>query len=160
MERGFPVNMIRRLAFILLLPALMILAANAASNGTRALVLVASADSPASNLSVRETRKLYLGVPVENNGITIKPLLNISDVLLFEVFLQKVTFMSAETYDKQVLAIVFRLGGQRPEEYRDKMLLYNTLREHREAVTFVWSSDLQHIQGLKPVSTLWNGDID
>ena len=159
MECGLPVNLLRRLSLMLLLSALA-LAAQAASNGTRELVLVASADSPASQLSVRETRKLYLGVPVEKNGVTIKPLLNVSDSLLFEVFLQKVTFMSAEAYDKQVLAIVFRLGGQRPEVFRDRGMLFNALRERPETVTFVWSSDLQGLPGLKSVSTLWSGDID
>jgi hypothetical protein len=133
---------------------------SARSDGVRQLTLAASAASRIPELSVQETRKLYLGVPVEKNGTTIKPLLNESDPLLYEVFLQRVTFMSAEAYERQVRAIVFRLGGQRPEIFTDRQGLVESLLRQPNAVTFVWSNDLEHEQRLKAISTLWTGAIN
>lgn len=146
------------LAILFGLLAFDALAAGAAS--VRELVLAASAAANIPRLSVQETRKLYLGLPVEKNGVTIKPLLNASDALLFEVFLQKVTFMAAEAYEQQVLSIVFRLGGQRPETVGDKQKLNALLLAQPDSVTFMWSSELNTYRGLKPVSTLWTGATD
>lgn len=159
MERGVPIAM-RKLSFALALLLSSLAVPPARADGQRELVLAASATSAIPKLTLQETRKLYLGVPVEKNGVTIKPLVNVSDPLLFEVFLQKVTFMSADAYEKQVIAIVFRMGGQRPESFQDPERLIGTLLEQPNAVTFVWASELGRYQGIKSVNTLWAGTID
>lgn len=159
MERGVSLAMLKRLLAILFLAAVQSGAA-AEPPDMRELVLAASTRSNIPKLSLREIRKLYLGVPVEKNGMTIKPLLNISESLLFEVFLQKVTFMSSDAYEKQVLAIVFRLGGQRPLAFQDRAVLNDTLLAHPDAVTFMWAKDLDRYRGLKPITTLWTGSAD
>lgn len=143
--------------YIVLAAILACHASAAVGPDARELILAASLQANIPRLTVQETRKLYLGLPVEKNGVTLKPLLNTSDNLLFEVFLQKVTFMSSEAYEKQVLSIVFRLGGQRPEAIGDKHRLNALLLEQPDSVTFMWSSDLNAYRGLKPVGTLWTG---
>jgi hypothetical protein len=150
----------KHLALSACVMAVCLIALGARAGNGRELILAASSQSPAPKLSVQETRKLYLGVPVEKNGITLKPLVNSSDALLYEVFLQKVTFMSAQAYDNQVMSIVFRLGGQRPEVIKDRQQLNASLLESPDAVTFIWASDLPAYHGLRPVSVLWSGEID
>lgn len=130
------------------------------ADDVRELVLAASAQSALPPLSLQETRKLFLGVPVEKNGTTIKPLLNVSDTLLYEVFLQRVTFMSADAYEQQVRAIVFRLGGQRPEGFENRQKLIDALSGHPNWVSFAWASDLERERRLKPIGTLWKGAIN
>jgi hypothetical protein len=160
MERGVPVSLRKPFAIFACLLAAWLFALAARAGSGRELILAASAQSPLPRLSVQETRKLYLGVPVEKNGVTLKPLINSSDALLYEVFLQKVTFMSAEAYDRQVISIVFRLGGQRPEVVTDRQQLNASLLESPNTVTFIWASDLQAYRGLRPVGVLWSGEID
>ena len=126
----------------------------------RTLVLVASATSDIPQLTVPEIRKLFLGVPLDKNGKRILPLLNNSDRLLYEVFLQNVTFMSAPAYEQQVLSIVFRLGGKRPDRYTDPNALLDALRKNPEAVTYLWDDQVREDQGTKLVSKLWTGSVD
>lgn len=150
--------MSRPLRTLLLLFALC--SSPARSDDIRELVLTASVESTLPKLSWHETRKLFLGIPVEKNGTTIRPLLNLSDTLLYELFLQRVTFMSADAYEQQVRAIVFRLGGQRPEVFEDRQKLIDALSAHPTWVSFAWSNDLDHDHRLKSIGTLWKGAIN
>ncbi|MFH0344450.1 MAG: hypothetical protein ACHBNF_20540 [Chromatiales bacterium] len=126
----------------------------------RTVVLAASATSDIPPLTVQEIRKLFLGVPLDKNGKRIMPLLNKSNRLLYEVFLQNVAFMSAPAYEQQVLSIVFRLGGKRPDRYTDLNALLDALRKNPEAVTYLWDDQVRKDQGTKLVSKLWTGSVD
>ncbi len=123
-------------------------------------VLVTSVASALPPLTLQEARKLFLGVPLEKDGARLIPLLNTSDSLTFEVFLQKVAFMSANTYENQTLSIVFRLGGKRPERYGDLQNLLAALQQTPGTVTFLWEEQVQANQGIKSVSVLWQGSPD
>lgn len=126
----------------------------------RTLVLAASAETNLPALTVAETRKLFLGVPLERNGATVTPILNTSDNLLQEVFLQKVTFMSSPAYQTQLVSTVFRLGGKRPSVYADQRALVEALRHDPHAVTYLWQDQVEKSGGLKVVSVLWSGSTD
>lgn len=126
----------------------------------RTLVLAASATSDIPPLTVPEIRKLFLGVPLDKNGKRIMPLLNNSNRLLYEVFLQNVAFMSAPAYEQQVLSIVFRLGGKRPESYIDPNALLDALRKNPESVTYLWHDQVSEDQDIKLVNKLWTGSVD
>lgn len=126
----------------------------------RTLVLAASAEANLPALSVAETRKLFLGVPLERNGTTITPILNTSDTLLQEVFLQKVTFMSSPAYQTQLVSTIFRLGGKRPSTYADQKALVEALRGNSHAVSYLWQDQVEKVPGLRVVSVLWSGSTD
>ncbi|MGH8603331.1 MAG: hypothetical protein ACREXR_11335 [Gammaproteobacteria bacterium] len=126
----------------------------------RTVVLAASATSDIPPLTVPEIRKLFLGVPLDKHGKRIIPLLNNSNRLLYEVFLQNVAFMSAPAYEQQVLSIVFRLGGKRPDRYLDPNALLDALRKNPEAVTYLWDDQVREDQDIKLVSKLWTGSVD
>ena len=119
------------------------------------LVLATSATSDLPALTMQEARKLFLGVPLEKNGERFIPLLNTSDSLTYEVFLQKVAFMSSSAYEAQTVSIVFRLGGKRPESFSDLKTLVQTLQQNQRAVTFLWEDQVQANQGIKSISVLW-----
>ena len=78
--------------------------------GTRTLVLASSKTSTVPALTIQDTRKLFLGLPLAKNGETIVPVLNTSDALLYEVFLQKVTYMSSSAYETQLISTVFPIS--------------------------------------------------
>ena len=124
------------------------------------LVLATSTNSSMPALTVQEARKLFLGVPLEKGGEHPVPLLNISDPLIFEVFLQKVAFMSANAYESQTISVVFRLGGKRPESFNDLKNLVETLQQNPGTVTYLWEDQVRANQGLKSVNVLWQGALE
>jgi len=121
------------------------------------LVLVCGTVSTLPTLSRAEVRQVFLGAPIEKNGVRLKPLRNASDPQITEVFLQKIIFMSKQKYERQLAARVFRLGGARPKIYSNLADLVAELRRSPESVTYMSSAQLQQVQGVKSLGILWEG---
>ncbi|MGA7750476.1 MAG: hypothetical protein WBQ69_01750 [Gallionella sp.] len=100
------------------------------------LVIVASADSSIKSMSIKEVRRVYLGAIIVVNGVEVKPLLNQSDKLVTEMFLQKVLFMSADAYERQSISRSFR-GESSPKAYNDLADLLAALKTNNMAITFM-----------------------
>jgi hypothetical protein len=129
--------------------------AQATAHESRALVLVSGRSSPLAPLSSAEVRRLYLGKPIEQRGISVTPLRNASDALLYEVFLQKILFMSAQSYERSILTQVYQSGGQRPPLHHDARGLRAALGQQPGGVTFMWRSDAQASPDVKILQVLW-----
>lgn len=119
------------------------------------LVQVAATSSPISSLTPMEIRKAYLGVAIIVNGETIQPLRNTGDPTLEEAFLQKVLFMSRESYDRLLLTKVMHGGGVRPAKYDTEAQLLIALSSNRAAITYMWSEKASAKPGIKVISELW-----
>jgi hypothetical protein len=133
-----------------------LISAGATSQTTqRSLLLVCSDNATLESLSHADVRKLFLGVPITKNQIRLKPLLNASDSLVTEVFLQQIVFMSKREYQRQLLSRVFRLGDQRPPEYENVDDLAKALLDTPGSVSYMWSEQLEHRTGLKSLGVLW-----
>ena len=142
---------------VLLLCLSLVSLHGAAQTTQRRLLLVCGVDSPIPSLSHTEVRKLFLGEPVEKDGLRLKPLRNASDPQLTEVFLQKIIFMSKRHYERQLVSRVFRLGGVRPKIYTRIPELADELRKSPQTVTYMWSSQLEQAEGVKSIGVLWEG---
>lgn len=149
---------LRLIVLIALLSLLGIQSLRAVSQ--RSLVLATSASSEMPSLTVAEARKLFLGVPLEKSGERPVPLLNTSDPLIFEVFLQKVAFMSANAFESQTMSVVFRLGGKRPESFNDLKNLMEALQQNPGTVTYLWEDQVRGNQGIKAINVLWQGVLE
>ena len=125
-----------------------------ADAGEVRLVLVASADSPIASLSPAEVRRLYLGVPITQNGHGITPLRNASDDTVREMFLQRVLFMSAMAYERQISARLYRSGGNRLPEYSSARDLVAALAADRWSVTYMSEKAAAEFSGVKIVGEL------
>ena len=123
----------------------------------RRLVLVSGGNSDIPPLAPTQVRKLYLGAPLIVHGKRIEPLRNTSDLLLYEVFLQKIVFMSARNYERQLLSQVFREGGGQPKVFEDTDELTDILRKNPHTVSYMWSDTATGRPGLKVVQELWQG---
>jgi hypothetical protein len=143
---------------------LLLLLNTGASHGLaaeeRRLVLVTASTSKITPLSSAEVRKLFLGLAVTQNSLRLEPVRNASDSLLNEVFLQKIIFMSAQNYERQLMSQVFRLGGHRPIHYIDAEKLVTFLHDTPGALSYMWLSSAQQIPGIKVVQELWQGPVD
>lgn len=138
----------RGLRMLVLALAAAALPAEAVSNG---LVLVAGAHSPIARLSPEEARKLYLGVPVLVDGQPLQPMRNHTDPMTDEMFLQKVMFMSAQAYERQILGRVYRSGGKRPPAFTDSRDLVKALAADPMAVTYMQREAAAATPGVKIV---------
>jgi len=133
----------------------MICASSTAQTTQRSLLLVCSDNAKLESLSHADVRKLFLGVPMSSDQVRLKPLLNSSDSLIIEVFLQQIVFMSKRQYERQLLSRVFRLGDQRPPVYDNIDVLVEDLLNTPGSVSYMWSEQFENQTGLKSLGVLW-----
>lgn len=120
----------------ILLAACALLATDMVHAQEQRMVIVTSTGSSIKAMSTKDVRRAYLGASIVQDGIEIKPLRNQTDKLAEEVFLQRVLFMSAEAYERQLLARAFR-GGHRPKAYENLFELLDALKDDNTAITFM-----------------------
>lgn len=127
---------------------------------TLVMVTVTGAQSKTASLTQHEVRRLFLGETLIKDGERLVPLLNTGDPLLYEAFLQKVIHLSARHYERQVLARVFRMGGQRPAVYTDSAKLLEALRGEPGRVSYMWEDMVKSSPGVKTIGTLWQSQVE
>jgi len=150
MERG-AVVMVTRIGILAVLLAMSapIFAAD------RAAVLVVSADSPLTTLEPIEMRKLFLGLLVSRDGRPLRPVRNVSDERLGQVFLQHVVAMSQTAYDRRILSQVLQQGRPRPQEIKSPEQLLKALAADPLAVSYMWTKDVPQTARFRIVRVLW-----
>ena len=152
MERGNPMRYL--LAMILLTGSVALHAE------TRHLVLVtATPGLEESGLTRREIRKIYLGRPIVKEEQRIIPIINESDPLAYQVFLQRIMIMSAPSYERYLLSRVFRKGGTRPEKTASPRHLLQALHSRPGAVSYMWLREARIDPGLRVIYELWRGEL-
>lgn len=100
------------------------------------VAIVVNAESGITTISAKQVRRAYLGASIVLNGIEIKPLLNETNQMASEVFMQRIMFMSAEAYERQLISRSFQ-GGVRPKVYEDLPELLSALHKDNAAITFM-----------------------
>jgi hypothetical protein len=150
----------KRFAILAALLSILAVRTDAQPAAERQLVLVSGANVPVAALPPAEVRRLFLGTPSEHAGQQIRALHNDSEPLVREVFLQKIVFMSADHYERHLLAQVYRAGGQRPARYGTLDTLVQALQQQPGAVTYMWASTAREISGITVVQELWRGRVD
>jgi hypothetical protein len=133
MEHG--ITFVKKIIAILL-AACVLLASSIANAEEQRIAIVASAGSSIKAMSAKEVRRAYLGATIVLDGVEIKPLRNQTDKLAGEVFLQKVMFMSAEAFERQLLARAFR-GGNNLRTYDNLAELLAALKSDNTTITFM-----------------------
>ena len=131
----------RRLTVLLLLITLAGLSSTAIAIECPLLV-VASRSSPVNALSGKMVRRLFLGVSYRTESGPLKPVRNISDTMLQEVFLQKILFMSKNTYRRILASRLVRLREAGPAEYRKPDRLIQALDTNPRLVSYIWHTQL------------------
>lgn len=159
MERRLPLKLSRALAGTL---CLLLLAGigYAAPDRDRSLVLVAGAGSRVAPLTLAQTRRLYLGAPLEKEGQRITPVRNLTDTMLYQVFLQKVMYMSAGRYERLLVSRVFRGGGRRLATVSTHSQLVETLGSDPYAVSYMWEQAALADPNIRIVGRLWQGEVE
>lgn len=153
MERGAAVKLTRR-SLVAGLVATALPWQSRAQVRDHAVLVTADPDSYASLASI-EVRKLFLGFTIVHNGNVLQPVRNRSDELLDQVFLQHVVTMSADAYERRLLALSLRQGRARPREVRSRNELLRVLKSVRHSVSYAWQDDVEGLSDIHVVRTLW-----
>ncbi len=147
----------------LLLACLLFVLAHASTvsaDTERRLVLVTDKNSGIIRLSTSEIRRLFLGFPVNKDGRQLVAAINQGDTLLYQVFLQKVVFMSANVYELHLLSNVVQLGGQLPQIFLEPQVLAENLHNRPGMVSFMWDSTAGAYPNVVVIGELWRGSTD
>lgn len=152
--------MSRLLTAMLVSAALFIQAGVAdAAQGHKTLVLVSGSNMDIPPLTAEEVLFVFMDAPVVKNGVRLQPVLNESDQLLREVFLQKVMFMSWRHYQRRLVREAFSHGWPRPDVISDIPTLVQTLQSQPGTVTYMWESTAKSLN-VKVVQVLWSGSVN
>ena len=151
----------RRYPLQLLLTLLIFCFSAIAHAETRRLVLVTGTQQLGhTTLSQREIRRVFLGQAVDKADYHITALINDSDPLLYQVFLQKVVYMSANAYERHLLSTVFRMGGTRPPTHMNVPSLVGALKEQTGTISYMWEQTARTTPGVTIIGELWTGPVD
>ncbi|HHJ14103.1 MAG TPA: hypothetical protein ENJ79_06960 [Gammaproteobacteria bacterium] len=143
------------LAGLLLLMSMAPLLADDAGEVT--LVLVSGSDLGGGQLTPNQLRRAFFGIPLRLNGHDIRALRNGSDPLLNEIFLQKVVYMSARRYERQLVSLTFRTGRARPPRFARRDDLVQALKTLDDSIAVMWKRNVGQDSGLHIIQTLWKG---
>lgn len=119
------------------------------------LVLVTHQTTGVKTLTSDEVRRLFLGQGVTKRGKQLEVIINQSDPLLYQVFLQKVVFMSSQAYERRLLENVIQLGGRRPKVRHSQDALVADLHKGPGKISFIWNSQLRLYPALVVVGETW-----
>jgi hypothetical protein len=147
---------VRRAAANLLVALLVLTGAASSAPPTEKLVLIVSADSKVEQLDSLEVRKLFLGMTVEHNGSRLRALLNESDPMIKEVFLQNVVAMTDTTYDRRLLQLALQRGALLPSVYTNNSQLLAAVAGDSAAVSFAWYREVAQDKKIKILRVLWH----
>jgi len=140
---------------ILLIIILISSPVSAHKNNHQKLVLVTANHNQINTLQNSQVRKLFLNIPIINNNKQLIPLINNSDELLYEIFLQKIAYMSERNYERLLIAKTFRTGRPRPERYSDNNKLIKALKNTSNSVSIMWEDIAKKQTEIRIVQTLW-----
>lgn len=149
----------RLLCTLLVMTSLLAGITRAISDESRRLVLVTNPNSGIHSLTATETRRLFLGLPVTKDGHPLEAAINRSDPFLYQVFLQKIVYMSSSVYERHLLSNVVQLGGQRPPSFNDAQALINALTRTPGTVAVLWEDQARGSQ-LTILGEIWQGTED
>jgi len=119
------------------------------------VVLITNDPDPDFSLEHLELRKLFLGFLVVHDHHILQPVRNRSDDRLDQVFMQHVMAMSADTYERRLLALTLRQGRPRPMEVHSHDELVQAFLTKPHCVSFAWRSRLKGMTGVHTIMTLW-----
>jgi hypothetical protein len=155
MERIFPMTMRSAALFICALVVAFAGTSTGVAGEPSRLALVASTESATQKFTPAQLRKVFLGLEDKHAGNSVRPLRNMSDRRLYDVFLQKVVFMSARNYERLLLSRVINMGGRRPPIYSSQKNLVQALRADPFAVSYMWETTAKNTPGIKILQPLW-----
>lgn len=144
--------------FIRLVFLVLIVAITPTSNA-RELVLIGANIPEHQSFTSFEVRKLFLGHPIKKNNKIFKAIINTSDDMAYQVFLQKIIHLSEKNYERKLLSQKFRTGSLNVLSEPTLLKLNKALNKDKSRLSFSWLDEISQKNSIKVIQTLWKGDI-
>ncbi len=122
------------------------------------LLLITKSDYKPLPFSKTELRRLFLGVPVYRNGKSLQPLINKSEDLCYQVFLQSTLGMSQKRYERSLVSDIYRQGISSPTIYHDLDELLEDLNKKNMAISFYYDHGVPVDKEFNIVQEIWISD--
>ncbi len=148
-----PVQLLQLLLFV---SGLSFTVGTGAQNNPGDLMLVSSTDQVAP-LSSLDLRKLFLGLPITQEGQQLQAVIYQPDSEMRDIFLKTVVGMTSRSFERKVLQARLSFGARIVPTYRSKTEVVEALQEKQLVVSFMPFSDAQFYE-LEVVQTLWHAE--
>jgi len=143
--------LIARFIFIFVLLALALPAAS----GEAKVALITARGSNIDAISVRDIRRLYLGLKSTDNESVRKPVLNLQSEELYDEFLKNIMRMTAGSYKRKLVKAIFRQGREEILEISSLKELNDHLLKNKGDVSFVEITAIENMENIEVVQILW-----
>jgi len=119
------------------------------------LLLITKQDYKPLSFDKNELRRLFLGVPVYRDGEALQPLINKSNDLCYQVFLQSTLGMSQKRYERSLVSGVYRQGAKSPGVYTNFKKLLDDLNKKENAISFYYDHGQPIDASFNIVQEIW-----
>lgn len=124
--------------------------------GRQELALIVSPQSQVDELDAPLARRLFLGLTVADHGVRLRPLLNESDPLMTDVFLQQIVSMSDSNYHRYLLRLVLIQGRAKPTVYKTSHELIDAVASDPATVGYAWVKDVLADPRVRILRIVWH----
>ena len=118
-------------------------------------VLVAAKFSPVQKISILEIRRVYLSLPSSTGNTVKQPVINLSDIETYKVFLKNIMHMTESGYRRKMVKNIFRQGGEKLKEIQEHEKLIIYLIENPNRISFMDKDAAIKSKDIKIIQTLW-----
>ena len=128
----------------------------ASSEGSEGKVaLIAASGSGIEALSLKDIRRLYLGLKSKDNKSVRNPVINTQSEELYDEFLKNIMRMTASSYKRKQVKAIFRKGKEEIIEVTSLKELNHHLQKNKGDVSFVEMGSIESMENIEVVQILW-----
>jgi len=126
-----------------------------AETGEGKVALIAAKGSGIEEMSIRNVRRVYLGLKSVDSVAVKNPVLNVQSRVLYDEFLKNTMHMTEGSYKRKLVKRMFRQGGEKIEEVSSLKELNDHLLEHVGDISFIEVSFIDSMENIEVIQILW-----
>lgn len=119
------------------------------------VVLIAARGSGIEEISIRDIRRVFLGLKSADSEKVNKPVINLYNRQLYEEFLKNVMHMTEGTYKRKIVKRIFRNGAEEIKEVDMLDELNSYLANNVGDISFADIEDVNKMHDIEVVKVLW-----
>lgn len=119
------------------------------------VVLIAAKGSGIESISMRDIRRIFLGLKSADSKFVNKPVINLHNREVYEEFLKNVMHMTEGAYKRKIVKRIFRNGTEEIKEVEMLDELNTHLTSNVGDISFVENAAIEKMHDIEVVKVLW-----
>ena len=119
------------------------------------VALIAAKGSGIEELSIRDVRRVYLGLKSAESKVVNKPVLNTHSRELYDDFLKNVMHMTEGSYKRKLVKRIFRQGAEEIRQISSYEALNDHLLKNVGDISFAEVSVVKNMENIEVIQILW-----